>query len=294
MPPPALTKRPDMKFVSSHSQALFAATGLALVTTSLQAQWASEVIHYTPGTGYATEWDTGLGYTEPTVALGEPSRITPGDFGGPVDPFSPPYLRSQIVSLGAGGSLTVRFDHPIVNHPANPYGLDFIVFGAAGFTITNGDFTGGGITDGSLFGNSTGPMKISVSADGVQYFTLDSTRAPLVDSNYPTDGNGDFTRPVNPSLTSANFADQGLSGIRSLYAGAGGGTGFDLAWAVDDTSQPVSLGEIRFVRVDVAADRAEVDAFAAVSPIPEPETWVMFALGGVMLLWRTRKLTAAH
>lgn len=271
--------------------ALFAATGLALVAMPVHAQWASEVIHYTPGTGYATEWDTGQGYTEPSVALGEPARLTPGEFGGPVDPFSPPYLRSQVVSLGAGGSLTVRFDQPIRNDPANPYGLDFIVFGAAGFTITNGDFTGGGVTDGSLFGNSAGPTHISVSADGTQFFTLDSTRAPLVDGDYPTDGNGNFTRPVNPALTAASFADQRLAGIRSLYAGSGGGTGFDLAWAVDDARQPVSLDAVRFVRVDVTADRAEVDAFAAVSPIPEPGTWAMLALGGVGLMW-SRRITA--
>ena len=40
--------------------------------------------------------------------------------------------------------LTVRLGAPIRNAPSNPFGLDFIVFGNAGFVTTNGDFTGGG------------------------------------------------------------------------------------------------------------------------------------------------------
>jgi hypothetical protein len=268
---------------------LFTAPWLAIVAPAVRAQWASEVIHYTPGTGYATEFGTGLGYTDPTMALGEPSRITPGDFGGPVDPFSPPYLRSQLVSLGAGGSLTVRFDQPIRNDPAHPYGLDLIVFGAAGFIITNGDFTGGGITDGSLFGNSAGPTRVSVSADGTEFYRLNPALAPPVDSLFPTDGQGDFTRPVQPGAGAGDFAGHGLAGIRALYQGSGGGTGFDLGWAMDGDGQAVTLDSVRFVRVDVLGDRAEIDGFAAVSPIPEPAAWATLALGVGVMTWRAQK-----
>lgn len=278
-----------MMFVLTRILAPVTAAALAIGLPAARAQWATEIVDYRPGVGYATEWGTGLGYTDPAAALGEPSRVTPGEFGGPVDPFSPPYLRTQLVSLGEGGALTVRFDQPIRNDPMNPYGLDFIVFGAAGFVITNGDYTGGGITDGSLFGNSAGPTRVSVSADGALFFTLDTTRAPGVDGLFPTDGSGDFTRPVNPALTSAAFAGQGLAGIRALYDGAGGGAGFDLAWAVDAEGQPVALDAVRFVRVDVLADRAEIDAFAVVAPIPEPATWALWALGGGVLFWSVRR-----
>ena len=45
-----------------------------------------------------------------------------------------------------------------------------------------------------------------------------------MDGFFPTDGLGDFSRPLNPGLTSANFAGRDLAGIRELYAGSGGGT----------------------------------------------------------------------
>ena len=108
------------------------------------------------------------GYTNAAAALGSPSRQTVDPdptFGGtfPVDPFSPPYLSSQVVSIGAGGSLTVHLDTPVVNDPAHPFGVDFIIFGNSGFVITNGNFSGGGITDGSLFANNSGSTRVSVS-----------------------------------------------------------------------------------------------------------------------------------
>ena len=82
--------------------------------------YATEVIHYDPGEGFATAWDTGLGYTNTVSVLGPPSRRTPGDFGGPVDPFSPPYLAEQLLSIGAGGSVTLAFETPLFDHPSNP------------------------------------------------------------------------------------------------------------------------------------------------------------------------------
>src|SRR6476620_2929045 len=124
--------------------------GLALASVLLPlgraAGFADAVLSYNPGTGYATEFGSGIGFTNSTAALGEPSRITPGQFGGPVDPFNPPYLKEQLVSVGAGGNLTLGFNSPILNSASNPFGMDFIIYGNAGFMITNGNFTGGGVT----------------------------------------------------------------------------------------------------------------------------------------------------
>src|SRR5687768_14064525 len=108
--------------------------------------YADTLIQYDPGIGFAGN------FTNALAALGEPSRNTPGQFGGPVDPFNPPFLPSQIVSVGSNGTLTVQFANPIANDSANRFGIDFLIFGNAGFIITNGDFSGNGITDGSLFG----------------------------------------------------------------------------------------------------------------------------------------------
>src|SRR4051794_32951566 len=105
-----------------------AVAGLFVVQGVVQAQFASSVVSYVPGSGVSSS------FTNPASALGEPSRVTPGAFGGRVDPFDSAYLGSQLVWLGAGGSLTLKFNPPITNDPAHPFGLDFIIFGNAGFT----------------------------------------------------------------------------------------------------------------------------------------------------------------
>jgi hypothetical protein len=254
------------------------------------ASYADSVQGYVPGTGFATDFATGAGYTNAAAALGEPSRSTPGQFGGPIDPFNPPYLKEQLVSLGAGGSLTVGFAAPILNRASNPFGVDFIVYGHTGFVITNGDYSGGGVTDGSLFGANPGATRVSVSPDNVTYYQLDPARAPVVDGSlFPTDGSGSFDLAVNPTLPASDFAGRGLEGIRSLYNGSGGGTGFDLSWALDAQGKSVFLPEVKFVRIDVLTGVADVDGFAVPGAVPEPSTWGLLSLGlGMVWLAKSR------
>jgi hypothetical protein len=244
------------------------------------ANHAAEVISYESGTGAAA------GYNLTASILGEPSRVTPGEFGGPVDPFSAPWQPGQLLSLGAGGSVTLRFDEPVFDLSANPFGLDFIIFGAAAFLIVNGDFSGGGITDGSLFGNNTGLTEVWVSADGLSFHRLNPALAPVVDGLFPTDGVGDFTQPVNPALSGADFAGLGLSGIRAFYDGSAGGTGFDIGWAQDASGAPAGLDRIEFVRIDVLSERAEIDALSAV---PEPSAARLLLLAVVLMVFMRPK-----
>lgn len=270
------------------------ATGFVLSLSAVRAQYASSVINYTPGTGVS------VGYDNPSAALGDPSRVTPGDFGGPVTPFAPPYLNSQVVSVGTGGSLTVQFDQPINNHAGNPYGLDFMVFGNSGFIITNPldenfEPIGTPVTDGSLFGSGA-TTSVAVSADGTTFFTLSLDLSSAIDTMFPTDGQGDFGLPVDPSLKGSDFAGLSLEGIRELYAGSGGGTGFDLDWARDAAGAPVTLTDIRFVRVEVTGGKAEIDGFSGVTAVPEPGTWALLALGlgmGGPLVRRLRRSSPA-
>jgi hypothetical protein len=234
---------------------VLAFTSLFVVSTIRAAGFADAVIAYDLGSGSAS------GFTNASTVLGAPASTA--------NPFSPAFRNTQLLSIGAGGYLTVQFFTPIANDPGNRYGLDFSIFGNSGFIITNGDFSGGGITDGSLFGNNPGVTRVSVSADNLTYYQLNPSLAPVVDGMFPTDGGGDFQLPVNPSLLASDFAGQGLSGIRSLYNGSAGGTGFDIAWSQDRLGSSVSLPSISFVRIDVLGGKSEIDAFVAV---PEPTT----------------------
>ena len=239
---------------------------LTLLALNSRAQFATTVVSYSPGVGASS------GYTnDPSVALDAPVQINP--YFDAVEPFNPPYGDDEIISVGAGGSLTLRFAAPVANHASNAFGLDFIVFGNSGFIITNDydsmawDWVGTPATDGSLFGNNTGLSRVSVSADGTNFFLLNTNLAPQVDTLFPPDGLGNAQLPVNPALTADDFAGATLANIRSLYAGSGGGAGFDLAWAQDTNGNPVTLASISYVRIEVISGKVEIDALASVAPL---------------------------
>ncbi len=233
-----------------------------VLVSNASAQYATSVVSYNPGIGSSP------GFTNTSAVLGEPSRINP--FGEQTDVFDPPYGKSQILSIGEGGSLTVQFAKPILNQPHNRFGIDFIIFGNSGFIITNDfdfntfNWVGTPATDGSLFAQNDGVTRVSVSPDGTNFFQLDPAIAPTVDSLCPTDASGDFHTPADPTLTQADFAGLTLDQIRSLYYGSAGGAGYDIAWARDGSGRPVRLGSISFVRIDVLAGKSEVDGLSAV------------------------------
>jgi len=248
----------------------------AVAVSNSFAQYADYVVAYTAGAGVSAS------FTNPVTALGEPARVT-GASGAAVTPFNPPFRSDQIVSIGAGGSLTLHLGQPIENDPGHAYGIDFLIFGNSGFVITNGNFSGGGITDGSLFGHNTGATRVSVSADGTNFYVLNPALAPTVDRLFPTDGSGNFLTPVDPRLSGANFAGASLASIRALYAASGGGSGFDLAWAQDTNGQDVVLSTASFVRIDVLSGKSEVDA---VTVLPRQTIYEDFATNPLLRGWR--------
>ncbi|MEM4205023.1 MAG: hypothetical protein QXS54_13225 [Candidatus Methanomethylicaceae archaeon] len=80
------------------------------------------VVSYNPGPGV---WTSVSYYNNPYRATGAPK-------GNTLDvPLYGPL--SSIVTLGDGGSITLRFDEDVTDDPRNPYGLDFIVFSNAFF-----------------------------------------------------------------------------------------------------------------------------------------------------------------
>jgi hypothetical protein len=213
--------------------------GVVPSSYSQAANYAHRVVNYRPGL------DPGS-LTNATAALG------------------PPYLPSQLVALGDEGSLTVQLEHPLIDDPANPHGLDFLVFGNAFFQL-NSDFT---TTSGLLGGTNAGITTVSVSPDGLTFYTFDSQLAPNPDGWFPTDHIGSPSTPVNPALTTIDFAGRDLAGIRQLYEGSAGGTGYDLAWARDLQGNPVALPFVQYIRFNQQGGTAQIDAVSAISPTP--------------------------
>ena len=240
------------------------------------APWATQLVRY-DSTG-ATP-----GYTDGTTALGAPSTDT--GFGD-VSLINPPFATTQLVSVGVGGELVVRFDHLVTDDPGNPFGLDLLVFGNAFFT-----HPGTAVIDGFFDADLA---TISVSQDDVTWFEVPGVTADglfpthaFLDTSPPTgfdnasDGTiaSDFTRPVDPSLEVADFIGLSFDDAVALYAGSGGGTGVDIG--------SVGLDWIEYVRITTSGASAEIDAFADVASAPEPGVATLLGLG-LLALGRRR------
>jgi len=244
--------------------------------------WADQVVSYSAGTSADPNYTAA-----PGVTLGSPERFsgenTPfGPFPGVVSMFSPAWGVDEIISIGEGGHLTVKFNEPVNDDPANPFGIDLLVFGNSFFAADFSSFPDAShLSSATLF--DADAALIEVSTDGINFFSV----APLADRLFPTQGYLDslafdavpgllptnFTRPVNPALTLADFDGLTRAQAVGLYGGSGGGTGIDLA--------AVGLSSIQYVRISVPDDgnsltrrKAEIDAFATV---PEPGTLLLAA-----------------
>jgi len=224
--------------------------------------WADRVISFSAGTNGTP------GYTNPAATLGSPERVTGEGFGfpGSVTPFNTPFGTDEIVSIGAGGSLTLAFDEPVTNDAANPFGIDLLVFGNAFF------YDAFFAPVATLLSDDGGT--IEVSADGMDWTLVPSQSA---DGLFPTLGFADelnpfggaaglvptdFTKPVDPSF---NWVGADLPQLIAGYAGSGGGSGIDIG--------AVGLSSVSFVRFSFGPGGAanfEIDAVADVSPIPGP------------------------
>ena len=257
-----------------------AVAGLTLAAAAHADPFADAVVSYVPGVGVSPS------FADPAAALGSPTRFTAPDsnFGGAVTPFQAPFGAGELVTVGEGGQLTVRFDEPVTDDPSNPFGIDLLVFGNAFYGI---DFANGTAT-GDVFGEGG---RIEVSANGVNFVAVPAVAAdgafPTlgyrdVDEPFPSEAGTvltDFTRPVDPSFDPTALT---TAQIAAAYAGSGGGAGVDIG--------SVGLTSVSFVRItnDNPAGSGitpEIDGFAAV---PEPASAVLLSFLGMSLIRRRR------
>lgn len=223
--------------------------------------YADQVISYNSGTNAAP------GFLDSLTTLGIPERFTgEGIFPSAVTVFNSPFGTDEIVSIGEGGSLIVKFNTPVTDDPDNLFGIDLLVFGNALFA-----FGGSGV--GNPAGLFSEPGIIEVSVDGTTWFTVADA---LADDLFPTEGYRDltdpfattpgsvesnFTQPVDPALSLADFSGLTYAQVLEIYNGSGGGAGVDIG--------ALGLSEISFVRISNPVGSGitpEIDGFADVAP----------------------------
>ncbi|MEM8944151.1 MAG: hypothetical protein AAGD11_03130 [Planctomycetota bacterium] len=269
----------------SRYQLITALSAVATLAMSCPTQaanpWADQVVSYTQGTGPAP------GFTVPGAALGEPTRDSVAFGGFVISPFGGAADPSEVVSLGAGGELVVKFDEPVTDDPDNPFGIDLLVFGNSFLGLSSFNNDEFDLATGPTFGEGG---IVSVSADGINWETITGVDA---DGRFPTNGYNDittpfptagsipadFTKPVDPNL---DVTGLNTAGVIAGYDGSGGGAGIDLA--------SVGLSEISYVRVFNPADSTtspEIDGFADVRAVPEPNTIALLAV--CLLSTRSRR-----
>jgi len=238
--------------------------------------FAVEVIAYVQGSGVPQDFISGELFNEPNAAVGRPTLTTTGDgwyvplnTAVPVLPIGPAFRRWEVVSIGQGGSLTLKFARPVANNPHNPYGVDFIVFGNSMQAIRSGPPWRNGNPEDTIVSQLTHSEHgiVSVSQDGIAWHTF--TDGPFADGFAPTASYRwdsakkawgdelDPTRPVNPAL---NVEGMTVAEMIDAYDGSAGGTGFDIGL--------LGLDWILYVRIEddpATAVTTEIDAVAIVS-----------------------------
>lgn len=254
--------------------AVVVSAGIASVGAA--SPWATEVVSYDAGD------NANPNFLDPETTLGSPTRFTGvGSFPGAVTPFNAAFGTDELVSIGAEGHLTLRLGTTAVDDPANPFGIDLLVFSNAFFTDTS--FPDG--VAGGLFG-SGGVLELSADgdtwtlADGIEPVGLFPTLgyADLTDpyASDPGDVLTDFQRPVDPSFDPMGKTFQE---IVEAYDGSGGGVGVDIG--------AFGISEVNYVRFSVPAGGNPI-AIDAVSTVPAPAGVGVLALAGLIAARRRR------
>ncbi len=269
-------------------------TLLLAFASSHAQQFASAVVDF-----------SGLGsdpfYNDPNAMLGRPTLWNHDEFGGgpkqrvATSIVYAPWQQDDngnnvITTIPTGGHVTVGFDEPIVDDPANWFGQDFIVYGNASFLASGFVEWDTNLEDITIVGPSVfaEPTQVSVSPDLVNWYTYTNTFA---DDLFPTqafewdfgihnwNADSDWTKPVNPLLTGEDFSGLSAADGIALYEGSGGGTGFDLSES--------GFSSIKYIRFDGSG--GEIDAVSRVGhAVPEPATWAVLGLSLVFFLRRKK------
>lgn len=259
---------------------------LALTGPSAAGPFVDSVVAYDRGVNPVP------GFTDPWAVIGSPTRFTGVQYGFPsvVSPFSPAFDPGQIVSVGFGGSLTVHLGEVIRDDASHAFGIDFIVFGNAGFIDI--DYPNGSVGNSPAFFGDEAPVLVEASVDG----SLWEQVAIQVLDLWPTLGYCDsgpfdsapgsvktsFLTAMDPTLALADIAGMSYAELVGAYGRSGGGIGFDLSSA--------GLAEAQYLRFTHAGTENQSFQIDAVAAVPSPAVIPFLGLAG---FWRTRRARAA-
>jgi hypothetical protein len=266
-----------------------------------QAQFAAEIVSYNPGTTPVN------GFTTALAALGEPERFTgEGVFPGIVSPFNPPYLPSDIVSIGEGGQITLRLSNYAIPQSG---GLPEIgIFENVGLVATDFPNVRAG-SPATAFGIDS--ANVEVSDNGTHWVSLGSVTVDVPSNGYtdlsdpfsatPGSALSDFQQPFVGNLNSFDglaYSDSANFDMLDLLAGSGGGKWIDISSA--------GFSQVGYIRFSVPDDgnpnvgqNFELDAVSishvalGATTVPEP---TMLSLVGwaIVPLVRRRRRSASY
>ena len=255
--------------------------------------FAVEVVEYIEGNNLGIDWILQVPLDDANMALGRPTLETTGDGWSipldanvPVVPIYQPFRIFEIVSIGNGGYLTVKFAHRVADDENNPYGIDFIVFGDPIQLTSGGEmWDNSNPEDFKVAGNILSePGTVAVSQNGNDWYYFSS--GPYADDFAPTasyewdEVNDEWaqeldpTKPIDPNLTASDMDGLTVAAMIETYDGSAGGTGFDLRWldpndyaalAVDPDSGRKWIQYVRIEDKPGSAATTEIDAVADVS-----------------------------
>lgn len=260
---------------------LFGAIPLAfgLTLSSLHgASFVAEVLQYEPGTGVGS-------YTNTSTVIGAPGPIVSEgtQYEAVLTPFNPHFEDTKLVSIGAGGSITLRLEnYVLIDRTGRP---EIGVWENVGFIA---DLSGGTDDGPSAFGADS--AVVEVSPDNVHWYALNSGE-PIVfglPGNYFANADGpfagvpaqpvyaDFGKPFTGQLQ--DFKSKSFAEVLAVLDGSAGGTWLDLDSVPLEVTQ---IGFIRFSGVAVGAtfdlDAVSINNALVGAPTPEPNTALLFA-----------------
>lgn len=255
-----------------------AAVGLAAGSVAADPFFATKVEKYEPRRpGFYLDDPQ---FNNPDVALGAPVGVSAYEQDN-----------SSVVTLGDGGSITLSFDHDVVDDPNNPGGYDFIVFSNAFLCISPVGY------------RCQEPAFVEISPDGINWYLMLPNKLPsqlaksdVAQSTTVLRNYAEYTPTLGlpESRTNEEFYTipdrQSFAGnAESLQVDAisGGGDAFDIATAVRESAPgvpaydihgntiPAGITSFRWIRMtdavrgDVWAGAevsSEIDAVADVPP----------------------------